>query len=215
MTTDATESGTRPGGTTKRRDLLAGALAVFAADGYSRATVDEIARRAGVSSRTIYNQFSGKAALFQAVIVDSARHVAEAQIATVRQHLGSVEDLKESLIAFGRAWADPDARFDHHFALVRQVNAEIRHVPPAAIRAWQDAGPRRVRAEIASHLRRLADRGLLLIEDGDVAAAHLVVLTTAEVLNRRLLDPTPPSEHDVRRLADAGVRTFLSGYAPP
>lgn len=62
---------------------MAGALTVFARDGYMRASVDAIAAEAGVSTRTIYNHFQDKAQLFQTVIQESATRVAEAQIAII------------------------------------------------------------------------------------------------------------------------------------
>src|SRR4051794_3291532 len=77
-------------GSDKRRGLLDGALEVFAADGYARVSIDAIARAAGVSSRTIYNQFGDKAGLFEAVIVDSARRVADSQVAVADRLLGGV-----------------------------------------------------------------------------------------------------------------------------
>ncbi|QNK80509.1 TetR/AcrR family transcriptional regulator [Nakamurella sp. PAMC28650] len=197
----------------KRRDLLDGALMVFAADGYTRASIDGIARAAGVSTRTIYNQFGDKAALLWAVIVDSARWVAAAQIITVQRYLTKIVDLEADLIEFGRIWATPPAAdFAPHFALVRQVNAEARHVPEAALRAWQEQGPLRVRREIATHLARIADQGLLTIDDADLAAAHFVLLVAGESTNRSNLQAAPLAPEEICRLSDAGVRAFLHGY---
>jgi AcrR family transcriptional regulator len=198
----------------KRRALLDGALAAFARDGYSRATIDGIAARAGVSSRTIYNQYRGKAPLFRAVIVDSAQRVAAAQITVVHQHLGAITDaadVEPALTSFARVLATPDPAFAQHFALVRQVNAELGHIPADAVQAWQDAGPRRVHTAIATHLRRIADRGLLAVDNADIATEHLLTLATTSVTQRRLFGPTL-STRDVNRLADAGIRTFLRGH---
>ncbi|WP_424532941.1 helix-turn-helix domain-containing protein [Sphaerisporangium viridialbum] len=60
-------AGTRPRGglADKRRAILAGALTVFARDGYTRATTEAISAQAGVSSRTLYNHFQDKARLFK------------------------------------------------------------------------------------------------------------------------------------------------------
>ena len=46
----------------KRRAIIDGALAVFARDGYTRASIDAISAEAGVSTRTVYNHFTDKAA---------------------------------------------------------------------------------------------------------------------------------------------------------
>lgn len=196
----------------KRRALLDGALAVFAEDGYARASIDAIARRAGVSTRTIYNQFGDKATLFEAVIVDSAHRTADAQIVTVQRHLGKIVDIEKDLIEFGRAWAQPSPETALHFALVRQVIADAGHIPPAALQAWQEAGPLRVRKEIADHLRRIADAGHLTIEDADLAAVHLVQLVAGDTTRRTFYGAIPMPTEEVYRLADAGVRAFLYGY---
>ena len=197
----------------KRRALLDGALLVFAEDGYARASIDTIARRAGVSTRTIYNQFGDKAALFEAVIVDSAQRTADAQIITVQRHLGKIVDIEDDLIEFGRVWAAPKPEHAPHFALVRQVNADAGHIPAVTLRAWQEAGPLRVRKEIADHLRRIAEAGHLAVTDADLAAVHLVQLIAGDVTTRTYHGAVPLPTEELRRLSDAGVRAFLHGYA--
>jgi len=52
----------------KRARIMAGAGAVFAADGYEGASMAGIAARAGVSKGTLYNYFPSKAALFAAYV---------------------------------------------------------------------------------------------------------------------------------------------------
>ncbi|HEX5290793.1 MAG TPA: TetR/AcrR family transcriptional regulator [Streptosporangiaceae bacterium] len=204
------EPGGRGRGGDKRRALLDGALAVFSADGYSRASVDNIARAAGVSTRTLYNHFGDKAALFEAVIVDSAQRVAAAQVITVQRLLGRIADIEADLTEFGRVWATPSPQYAAHFALVRQITADADHIPPAALEAWQQAGPLRVRAEIADHLRRIAQAGHLSIDDPETAAVHLIQLVMA---GRTFHGPVAPPTGEIHRLADAGVRAFLHGYA--
>src|SRR5947207_8092670 len=51
-----------------RDRLLDAAAAVFAEKGYDRAGVQEIARRAGLTTGAIYSRFTGKAELLQAAI---------------------------------------------------------------------------------------------------------------------------------------------------
>src|SRR5262245_33218470 len=51
-----------------RERLVAAAAAVFAERGYDRAGVQEIARRAGLTTGAIYGRFSGKAELLKVAI---------------------------------------------------------------------------------------------------------------------------------------------------
>lgn len=204
----------------KVRALLDGAVSVFAEDGYSRASIDKIARCAGVSSRTIYNRYGSKAGLFRAAIVASARHVADLQVGIVRDCLGAVGDesgLRHGLTAFAHAWDTPDPRTARHFALVRQVRADVEHIPSDALAAWQESGPRRVQAEIAAQIDRLAGLGLLALPgtvDAWTAAAHLVALSVAGA-NTHRLRPGEDGEADARWRAEAAVHTFLHGLGAP
>lgn len=204
-------AGTRPrgGSADKRRAILDGAFTVFARDGYTRASIDAISAEAGVSTRTIYNHFQGKAELFETVIQRSATRVAEAQIGIIDRHLGKIIDLEADLIEFGRAWVAPVPDHADHFDLVRQINAEAGHIPQAAIDAWQETGPLRVRRELASRLQQCADRGLLRVENPERAALHLsILISTANPSYRG----TVSSEEEVAEMVISGVRAFLYGY---
>ncbi|WP_433237144.1 TetR/AcrR family transcriptional regulator C-terminal domain-containing protein [Streptosporangium sp. CA-135522] len=76
---------------------------------------------------------------------------------------------------------------------IRQINAETEHIPPAALKLWQDAGPGRVRRELAERLRRIADRGGLTIDDLVRAVGHLMLLISADNLTDRTPCRTRPN----------------------
>jgi AcrR family transcriptional regulator len=198
----------------KRRAILAGALTVFARDGYTRASIDAIAAEASVSTRTIYNHFADKAHLFHAVMLASTCRVAEAQLALLDRHLGrvtggTVTDLEADLVAFGLAWLAPMPDFADHSALVRQVHAESAHIPAAAIEAWQEAGPLRVRRALGRRFAELADQGLLRVADPERAALHFSALIAG--LAPAWCGPRAAPD-DLGVTVAAGVRAFLYGY---
>lgn len=66
--TGARRRGRRPSGEDTRATLLAAAREVFTEQGYERATVREIARRAGVDPAMVNHWFGGKAGLFTAAM---------------------------------------------------------------------------------------------------------------------------------------------------
>lgn len=204
----------RRGRAGKREAITLGARAVFARQGYTRAGIDAIATEAGVSTRTIYNHFQDKEHLFLAVIQDSATQVADAQIALIDRHLDTITDLEADLIAFGRIWATSTTEFGEHFALVRQIHAEVGHIPQAALEGWQETGPRRVHRALARRMRRFAEQGVLCIDDADRAASHFVLLAATEVTNRSYHGAIPLDDDEVTQIATAGVRAFLHGYLP-
>ncbi|MDX8362422.1 MULTISPECIES: TetR/AcrR family transcriptional regulator [Bacillaceae] len=51
----------------KRQAIMDGAIKAFVVEGYEKASMDRISNHAGVSKRTVYNHFSNKDDLFQAV----------------------------------------------------------------------------------------------------------------------------------------------------
>ncbi|WP_326600395.1 TetR/AcrR family transcriptional regulator [Streptomyces sp. NBC_01803] len=206
-------AGPRPRGglADKRRAILAGALTVFARDGYTRAGVDAIAAEAGVSTRTIYNHFTDKAELFRSVIQESATRAADAQIEIIDRHLRKVMELEADLVAFGLDWAaQSTAGHAEHFSLTRQINAERGHIPRSAIDAWQEIGPLRVRRVLADRLRVLIGRGLLRDGDPERAALHLMRLVS--VTNPSYPGATTPGDDEITEAVEAGVRAFLHGY---
>ncbi|GAA4099862.1 TetR/AcrR family transcriptional regulator [Nonomuraea soli] len=205
---DSTTPRPRRGLSGKRQAILDGALKVFARDGYTRAGVDTISAEAGVSTRTIYNHFTDKAGLFLAVIQDSARQAADIQIAIIDRHLRKVVDVEADLIEFGRDWVTPRPDSAAHFSLVRQINAEVDHIPGEVMDAWRESGPRRVRRVLADHLRQLAERGVLHVDDPARAALHLLVLVSAGLP----ASPAGLSDETVTETVTAGVRTFLHGH---
>jgi AcrR family transcriptional regulator len=193
----------------KRRAILAGARAMFARDGFTRASIETIAAEAGVSTRTIYNHFHCKLRLFQTVITESTAEVADAQVALIDEHLGDVTDLEADLVGLGQALATPMTGHAEHFALVRQLDAEAGHLPEDTIEAWRQAGPVRVVGVLAGHLRRLADHGLLRVADPHQAATHFILLVSAE---NPLYRSAPTAEKNAA--VAAGVHAFLHGYLP-
>ncbi|MFW0783738.1 TetR/AcrR family transcriptional regulator [Gordonia sp. CPCC 206044] len=184
----------------KREAILTGALGVFARDGYTRASIEMIAKGAGVSTRTIYNHFRDKATLFEVVISESAGKVAAGHIAVIDNYLRKVTDLEDDLTDLGVALQGNDD-FTTHFALVRQIQADAEHIPEEAVRAWQQAGPLRVRQHLADQLGTV--KGLKL-DDPPLAAVHFLALISQDSIRR----PGGSIEAHVR----AGVRVFLHGY---
>jgi len=192
----------------KRQAILDAGLRVFGRDGYTRGSIDTIAAGAGVSTRTIYNHFHDKAHLFRTVIQESASRVAGIQIAIIDRHLTEVTDLEAGLVEFGRAFVTPVPETADHFAMVRQINAEVGHIPQEAIDAWHEVGPLRVRRALAERLRGLSTLGLR-VDDPERAALHLSLLVSAGNVPYRA---TAPTAAEIDDHVTSGVRAFLHGY---
>lgn len=196
----------------KRDAALSGALAVFARDGYSRASIDAIAAEAGVSTRTLYNHFGDKENLFVQVILASTTAMSEARIALMERHLFRVTNLEADLVAFVEDWVAPRPEFDGHFALVRQVNAETGHIGPEALQAWRKAGPLRVLDELGRRLSALPSEHGLRIDSGRRAAMHLLLLTVSAVETQAGLRAKPLTKRETHDILTDGLGVFLRAY---
>lgn len=204
----STEGGPR---SRKRDDVVRGAFTVFASDGYVAASIDVIAERAGVSTRTIYNHFTNKERLFQAVIEDSAARVADAQIALMDEHLAGAVDLETALTAFALAWVSPSSNTAEHFRLMRRIQAERAQLPRVAVEAWRRAGPVRVKRRLAVYFSQWASAGWLTIDEPYRAALQFASLVSLEDL--RVGVSVPLDGKELRAAIASSVRVFLYGCA--
>ncbi|MFI5940508.1 TetR/AcrR family transcriptional regulator [Streptomyces uncialis] len=199
----------------KRESIIRGARTVFGRDGYTRTSVDAIAKEAGVSTRTIYNHFeNGKAELFRIIVVEGAIQIHDAQLDVIDRWLRKVTDLEDDLVDFGRAWVAPLGTFPDHFALVRQLRAEVGHLPPELLKAWEEAGPLRVERALGERFRGLADDGMLQTDDPRQTAVHFLQLISGEIIDRSYYGALPLPPEEVSNLIRSGVRAFLRGYLP-
>lgn len=100
-----------------RQDILNAALELFHDRGYSRTTLDQIARKAGVTRGAIYWHFKDKVDLFVA-IKDEIEDSAGMRIADLLQRsVDSLHDIKDGLLYFfGNL--EQDFRFRTYFKTV-------------------------------------------------------------------------------------------------
>jgi AcrR family transcriptional regulator len=207
----------RRGRAGKRAAVLDAARAVFGREGYSRSSIDAIAGEAGVSTRTIYNHFPSKEELFNVVLTASATQVADDFQAALRRGLPAgpprADRLEADLVVIGRALARQSLDHPEHFAMIRQIAAEAAHFPREVLASWREAGPLRVRREVADRLRVFAEHGLLRVEDPFRAAGHLVALTSAELATPMSPWARPLTEEQTEDALYAAVHAFLHGYA--
>ena len=98
--------------------------------------------------------------------------------------------------------------------LRRLVIGEAARFPELG-RTFYQGGVGRTVDTLASAFDRLAERGLLHMDDSRLAAEHFNWLVVSIPLNRAMLlgDDHEMSTDDLDKFADAGVDTFLAAYA--
>ncbi|WP_344595718.1 TetR/AcrR family transcriptional regulator [Actinomadura vinacea] len=200
----------RPG---KRQAITEAARGVFGRDGYTRASVDTIAVEANVSKRTIYNHFADKEELFLTVAVEGADAVTEAIWVLMERHLWNVTDLERDLIAFNLDRARTITEFPDHFALVRTIHQEVTRLPEKVLERWLAHGPPSAHRRLAPYLQKIADRGLLALDDAEKAANVLNMLTINDILTRSFHGAIPLPDDETNEIITDGVRAFLRLYA--
>jgi AcrR family transcriptional regulator len=91
----------------RRREILDSALWAFGRFGYRRATLADVARRAGVSPGTVSHYFGSKAELFQAVIADHFMGFVVQEEAVLAIHQGSMRPLLHQMLRrmWDHAWS--------------------------------------------------------------------------------------------------------------
>lgn len=87
-----------------RAAVIEAATTLFLRLGYGATTMDDVAKAAGVSKRTIYNNFTDKEALFREVVL-AATGIAEEFSNDATAALASPDNLPATLIAVARRLA--------------------------------------------------------------------------------------------------------------
>ena len=88
-----------------RARIVEAARAVFSQDGFHRAAVDEVARRADVARATIYYQFGSKLGLVEAVLDDIERRGGQDRVIAAIGIPDAVEATKRAFQEGSRYWA--------------------------------------------------------------------------------------------------------------
>jgi TetR/AcrR family transcriptional repressor of mexJK operon len=192
-----------------RTAILAGAATVFLRDGYDGASVDDIAREAGVAKRTVYNVFADKEALFRET-VGVAIGIAEQFTGEIAAATGGMREASD-IAPMSRRLASA-VLLGPVLPLRRLLVSETRRFPDLA-EQYRRRAPETVLAALSIALRDLARAGQLRIDNADVAAEHLAFLIMGADMDRGMFVDRPVSETRIRRRADAGSAAFLRAYA--
>lgn len=195
----------------KRATILRAAAEVFLRHGYVGASMDEIAARAAVSKQTVYKHFADKQSLFTELVVSTIRAASDAVHAEVLD-LGGSGDIEADLRDLARRQLSQVMQ-PEVLRLRRLVIGEAGRFPELG-RTFYELGPGRTIESLARAFARLAQRGVLRIDDPALAAEHFNWLVMSTPLNRAMLlgEADPPAAGAVERYADAGVRAFLAAY---
>lgn len=190
--------------------LIEAAEKVFVELGYGAASVDDIAKRAGMSKKTLYQLFDTKESLFTAVI--AARRAALKDMIEA-ECCGDDQSPDQVL----RKFLGQVARFvlaRRQSALYRLVIAESQRAPELACAFYRE-GPSKARLALTQWLEMQNERGILAVAEPDSAASMLFSMVIGEPQMRLLIgDMHEPEEAAIDERVDKAVRLFLDGAVP-
>lgn len=204
----------RPSAQERVPTVRAAAAAVFVEMGYGAASMDDVARAAGMSKRTLYQLFSSKAALLSAVVED---HLAPLHIGS---ELEDEPDLEAALVGMlgtaARHLLSPP-----QLGIFRLIATEVHRSPELAA-AFHKAGPGRGEVAIERRLAREAKAGRLRVSSAEAAVHMLFSLVMAPVQMATLLgvhdllgQRDPPDEAEIGFRVREAVSVFLHGVLIP
>lgn len=191
----------------KRRQILDGARSVFLADGFDGASMNDIARVAGVSKGTLYVYFDSKEALFAALIREEKREQAEQ---TCRLDFDDA-DVEAVLRQFGERLLDRMFR-PSSLAHLRTVSAVVAKFPSIGL-AFYEAGPQYGQQRLAEYFVAQMDAGVIDVDDAGLAAHFFVDLCkSVHFLPVLLCVREAPSREVLASHVRSATRMFLRAY---
>ena len=195
-----------------RAAVVDAARVLFLRDGYAGTTMEQIAALAGLTKRTLYNNYGDKDALFTRIVADVLAY-AEAFVRGLHEEFTvgvTAANLRATLDDLGQRLALGIIRPDV-ITLRRLLIGESRAFPSLAAEYF-DRAPGQVIEALAEGFQQLGRRKLLRVSDARRAAAQFAYLVAGEHLDRAVLVGTIPPEEDVIASAHEGVQTFLARY---
>jgi AcrR family transcriptional regulator len=194
----------------KMRQILDGARRIFLAHGFDGASMNDIARAAGVSKGTLYVYFPSKVGLFEALI----RHDRNMQAEQLFQFLPQDDDgLREVLKRIGYGLMHEMCKADN-LAHVRMVIGIAAKYPQIG-KAFYEAGPKCGAQRLGDYLARQVAASRLAPMNAELAADQFIQLCQAGYYKECLFCVSEPEDDKAVILAvDAAVDAFLRIYRP-
>jgi AcrR family transcriptional regulator len=190
----------------KRRQILDGAQKVFMDLGFDGASMNEIARAAGVSKGTLYVYFADKNRLFEAILQDEAF-----QKSKVVYNLDPERDVETTLREFGRAYIGAMCR-PGGGSSIRTVMAIAERMPDIGRQFYENVLAKTF-SRLADYLQARRGPDDLAIEDCELAAAQYMQMCQATLFLPFVFQAEPaPSAERIARVVDSATRVFLKTY---
>ena len=178
----------------------------FAASGYAATSMEAVARRAGVSTKTLYRLVPNKASLFEGMVSDRLdRFVSSVNLQAV-DHAEIEQALYAALMVCAELALDQEV-----IALQRMMLQEAGKFSDVAAMFYINA-IQRTAAALADWLRVQQKRGLIALDDFDEAAGMLLGMVASAPRRAALFGGVPlPSRAQIEARVRSCAALFLRG----
>jgi AcrR family transcriptional regulator len=178
----------------------------FAGRGFATTNMESVARAAGVSTKTLYRLIPNKAALFEAMITERIDRFASVVRLRACEGRDIETALRDALLVCGELILAPDV-----ISLQRVILSESDKFPEIAETFFHKAITP-AQDTLASWLRTQARRGLLTVDDADVAAGMLLGMLAMQPQRAVMFGHAPPpTREQLEQRAEACAKLFLRG----
>jgi AcrR family transcriptional regulator len=190
-----------------RQIIYEAARQEFAANGYAATSTETVARRAGISTKTLYRLIPNKAALFEAMVASRL----DSLLLDIDLHAADDVDfeaaLNAALLACANLSLDPDV-----VAVQRIVLQESSQFSDIAATFYRN-GIARLIAELADWLRGQIKRGKIKLDSPDETAGILIGMVASAPQRAAIYGGVPlPSPSEIERRVKTCASLFLRGY---
>jgi TetR/AcrR family transcriptional repressor of mexJK operon len=196
-----------------RAAVLDAARTLFLRHGYGGTTMEDVAGEAGLTKRTLYNNYGDKDTLFRQMVDDTiafaesfARGMGEEWPLITKANVAARLEALGLRLALGII--RPEV-----VALRRMLIGASREFP-AIGREYFDRAPGQVLRALAEGFATLTRRRILRTRDEQSAAAQFAYLVGGAHLDHALMTGDLPAQAVIEATARQGVATFLARYAP-
>ena len=198
----------RPRDLDKLRAILDAAGALFLERGIAATTMGSVAERASVSKMTVYGHFPDKPSLLSAVFERNIKAIRLPDLAAGSDPSSSLARLAE----FGERLVGFLTRPEN--VRTAWVMAACADENPRLAGAFYAAGPGTMLKKVTGYLTSLAERGVLSIDDPELAAEQLIVSWLGLSQLRQTLGVAgPPSADAISRRVRYATDTMLRAWS--
>jgi AcrR family transcriptional regulator len=186
--------------------ILEAARYEFSHTGYAATGMESVARRAGVSTKTLYRLYPNKAAVFEAMVAERI----EVFVSIVKLRACNGGDIEAALTEALTICAD--LMLDGEVIALQRVIAGDSDKFPDIAETFFHKAITPTQTALANWLRAQQKRGTIVLDDADTAAGMLLGMLAMQPLRATMFGhrPAPTKEERAGRAATC-AKLFLSG----